>query len=106
VQAHLEQGRHELAQTVCKDAQLYDPDICPQLTDLSVQARLELPISALRLSLRTCNALESAGYSTIGQIVEASAENICRAPGLGLTAVREVNDSLSRLNLPLLRRDR
>jgi DNA-directed RNA polymerase alpha subunit len=91
VQAHLEQGRHELAQSICRDAQLFDPDIRPQLSDLTVQERYELPTSALRLSLRTSNALEAAGYLTIGQLVETSAEDVCRVPGLGLTAVREIN---------------
>jgi hypothetical protein len=62
---------------------------------------LSLPISILRLSTRSANALRSLGVVTVADNARLSRGDLLRAPNLGPGSVWEIENALSRHGLAL-----
>jgi hypothetical protein len=60
------------------------------------------PVSSLKLSVRTKNALIHAGIKTVQQLVETPAAKLLSLRCFGVTSMREVEDNLSELGLKLV----
>ncbi|HUT36802.1 MAG TPA: DNA-directed RNA polymerase subunit alpha C-terminal domain-containing protein [Planctomycetota bacterium] len=65
------------------------------------QAALNIPISELNLSMRSRKCMERLGITTIGQIVQHSAEELLASRNFGRTSLNEVNEKLARYGLQL-----
>ncbi len=65
------------------------------------QAMLAVPIGELNLSMRSRKCMERLGITTIGQIVEHSAEELLASRNFGRTSLNEINEKLARYGLQL-----
>ena len=63
--------------------------------------KLNMPLSALELSVRASNCLESARIDTIGQLVSQSEHELLRLRSFGRTSLREVKRKLEEMGLDL-----
>lgn len=59
--------------------------------------KLDLPIAALELPIRTHNMLEEEGVFTVGDLLNRSAEDLLRLPNFGQKSLAEVYAALSQL---------
>lgn len=62
---------------------------------------LELPISALDLSVRASNSLEAEGIQTVGELVARTEDELMTIKNFGRTSLKEIQKQLEKLNLSL-----
>jgi DNA-directed RNA polymerase subunit alpha len=64
-----------------------------------LRKKLAMPISALDLSIRASNCLESEGIQTVGDLVNKTEEELMKFKNFGRTSMREVEKKLQGLDL-------
>ena len=64
-----------------------------------LKKKLEMPVSALDLSVRASNALEAEGIQTVGELVRRTEEQLLKLKNFGRTSVKEVEKKLQALEL-------
>ncbi len=69
--------------------------------DADMQAKLDLKIADLDLSVRANNCLESARLTTVGELVRCTENDLLRVRSFGKTSLREVKRKLAELSLTL-----
>ena len=69
--------------------------------DPGVEARLNMKLEELNLSVRASNCLESEGIATVRQLVVLSEDQLLEVRNFGDTTLTEVKDRLLRLGLHL-----
>ncbi len=65
------------------------------------QAKLNLPVSVLDLSVRASNCLASANIGTIGELLQREEADLLKLRSFGKTSLREVKRKLADLGLAL-----
>ena len=73
----------------------------PTDVDEELQRKLAQPISALDLSVRASNCLESARIATVGELVQMGEADLLQVRSFGRTSLREVKRKLQDLGLSL-----
>jgi DNA-directed RNA polymerase subunit alpha len=73
----------------------------PGSAEAQLEAKLNLPVIELRLSVRANNCLESEGISTIRELVLRNEDQLLEIRNFGETTLTEVRDKLSALGLHL-----
>lgn len=66
-----------------------------------LERKLAMPISALDLSVRASNCLESENIMTVGQLVRLSEDELLSVRSFGKTSLREVKRKLADLGLSI-----
>lgn len=69
--------------------------------DSDLQAKLDLSITELELSVRANNCLESARIMTVGELARCTESELLRVRSFGKTSLREVRRKLAELGLSL-----
>ena len=69
--------------------------------DAATEAKLNLPISDLRLSVRAGNCLESENLLTVRELVTKSPDELLEVRNFGETTLTEVQEKLQELGLHL-----
>lgn len=77
------------------------PPQIEETVDESLQAKLNMPISELDLSVRASNCLDSAKIGTVRDLVANSEADLLRLRSFGKTSLREVKRKLSDIGLSL-----
>jgi len=72
-----------------------------QHIDEELSATLNMPISALELSVRANNCLESTKVETVGQLAKYTESELLKIRSFGRTSLREVKRKLADLGLSL-----
>jgi len=87
----LEQGQH------------YDPRHRTQQEYLTPeeQALLNKPVSELNLSVRARKCMNRLGITTLGELIQRSADELLEAKNFGQTSLKEVREKLAQYNLKL-----
>ena len=70
-------------------------------TDLD--EKLAMPISALDLSIRASNCLETEGVQTVGELVAKTEEELLKFKNFGRTSLKEVEKKLEALGLAIVK---
>jgi len=73
----------------------------PTGLDSAVEAKLNLPIAELRLSVRASNCLESENIMTVRELVSRNADQLLEVRNFGETTLDEVQQRLQELGLHL-----
>jgi DNA-directed RNA polymerase subunit alpha len=73
----------------------------PGSAEAQLEAKLNLPVTELRLSVRANNCLESEGISSIRELVLRNEDQLLEIRNFGETTLTEVRDRLSALGLHL-----
>ncbi len=89
---------HELGEEVAAET-----TATPEQEDVDEELKRKLaqPISALDLSVRASNCLESAKIATVGELVEMDESALLQVRSFGRTSLREVKRKLQDLGLSL-----
>ena len=69
--------------------------------DAALEAKLNMPISELRFSVRASNCLEYAGIATVRDLVQKNEDQLMEIRNFGETTLIEVRQLLSELGLHL-----
>jgi DNA-directed RNA polymerase subunit alpha len=69
--------------------------------DEELASKLEMPIEALDLTVRSNNCLESNHIRTVGELVKMSEADLLKIRSFGKTSLREIKRKLSDLGLSL-----
>lgn len=69
--------------------------------DSDLQAKLDMGIAELELSVRANNCLESARIMTVGELARCTESELLRVRSFGKTSLREVRRKLAELGLSL-----
>jgi len=69
--------------------------------DPDLRRKLELPVSALNLSVRSANCLEAAKIATVGELVQFDEAELMELRSFGKTSLDEVNAKLTDFGLRL-----
>lgn len=69
--------------------------------DEELAAKLEMPLEALELTVRSSNCLESNNIQTVGQLVRMTDADLLKIRSFGKTSLREVRRKLSEMDLSL-----
>lgn len=69
--------------------------------DADLQAKLNMPLSELELSVRASNCLESARILTVGDLARCTESDLLRVRSFGKTSLREVKRKLAEFGLSL-----
>lgn len=64
-----------------------------------LRKKLSMPISALDLSVRASNALETEGIQTVGELVSKTEDELVKLKNFGRTSLREVEKKLQAMDL-------
>lgn len=73
----------------------------PGSAEAQLEAKLNLPVTELRLSVRANNCLESEGITSIRELVQRNEDQLLEIRNFGETTLTEVRDKLSALGLHL-----
>lgn len=76
-----------------------EPSASEDADDL--QRKLDLPISALELSVRAFNCLDGEGIMTIRELLERSEDELLKVRNFGRTTLEEIQEKLEALGLSL-----
>jgi len=77
------------------------PEKVESEVDAELQAKLNMPIQELELSVRASNCLEMAKIETVGQLVSMSESELLALRSFGKTSLREVKRKLADLGMLL-----
>ena len=77
-------------------AALHQPDLSPQ-----EQAMLGRPISDLNLSVRARKCMSRLGLTTIGELLQRTADELLSSRNFGVTSINEVRSKLTEMSLSL-----
>lgn len=69
--------------------------------DKELQAKLNMPIQELELSVRANNCLESAHVMTVGELVRMSEAKLLKIRSFGKTSLREVRRKLANMGIDM-----
>jgi DNA-directed RNA polymerase subunit alpha len=69
--------------------------------DVGVEAKLNLPLADLKLSVRATNCLESENINTVRDLVRYSEDQLLEVRNFGETTLNEVREKLAELGLRL-----
>jgi DNA-directed RNA polymerase subunit alpha len=90
---------HELGElTASSDAGIEEEQ--PQI-DEGLRQKLEMPLSALDLSVRASNCLEAAEINTVGELVDKDEAELLQLRSFGRTSLVEVKRKLAGIGLTL-----
>lgn len=86
-----------------EQGQRYDPRHQSQAQYLSPeqQALLNKPVTELNLSVRARKCMNRLGITTLGELIERSADELLEAKNFGQTSLKEVREKLAQYNLRL-----
>jgi DNA-directed RNA polymerase subunit alpha len=70
-------------------------------TGEDLRSKLERPISALDLSVRAGNSLESEGIQTVGELVSRTVDELLALKNFGRTSLKEIQKKLEDWGLAL-----
>ncbi|MEZ6137936.1 MAG: DNA-directed RNA polymerase subunit alpha [Pirellulaceae bacterium] len=73
----------------------------PGSAEAQLEAKLNMPVSDLRLSVRAGNCLESEGIHAIRELVQRNEDQLLEIRNFGETTLTEVRDKLATLGLHL-----
>ena len=73
----------------------------PGSAEAQLEAKLNMPVADLRLSVRAANCLESEGIHAIRELVQRNEDQLLEIRNFGETTLTEVRDKLSTLGLHL-----
>jgi DNA-directed RNA polymerase subunit alpha len=73
----------------------------PGSAEAQLEAKLNMPVSDLRLSVRAGNCLESEGIHSIRELVQRNEDQLLEIRNFGETTLTEVRDKLATLGLHL-----
>ncbi len=73
----------------------------PGSVEAQLEAKLNMPVADLRLSVRAANCLESEGIRLIRELVQRTEDQLLEIRNFGDTTLNEVRDKLSTLGLHL-----
>jgi DNA-directed RNA polymerase subunit alpha len=91
---------HDLGERVVTEAAAaQEPAV--QHVDAELQSKWSLPISALNLSVRASNCLETARIATLGDLASKTEAALLRVRSFGKTSLREVRRKLAEHGLAL-----
>jgi DNA-directed RNA polymerase subunit alpha len=81
----------------------YDPRFRPQQQPLSEQeqAVLNKPVSELNLSVRARKCMNKLGITTLGELIQRTADELLEIKNFGMTSLNEVREKLSQYGLKL-----
>jgi DNA-directed RNA polymerase subunit alpha len=91
---------HEIGERVAATG-TFLPERPVDLMDDELRHKLELPISALELSVRANNCLESAKIATVGDLVRHTEGSLLQLRSFGKTSMMEVKRKLEEMGLGL-----
>ena len=69
--------------------------------DSDLQAKLNLSIAELELSVRASNCLEAEGITTVGELVSRAEAEMLKVRNFGKTSLEEIKKKLTELNMSL-----
>jgi len=69
--------------------------------DEEMQAKLEMPVEELDLTVRSGNCLQSAKIATVGELVKMTEADLLKIRSFGKTSLREVKRKLADMGLSL-----
>lgn len=72
-------------------------------TPTELDDKLAMPISALDLSIRASNCLETEGVQTVGELVGKTEEELLKFKNFGRTSLKEVEKKLEALGLSIVK---
>jgi DNA-directed RNA polymerase subunit alpha len=75
-------------------------EVQPQI-DKELQAKLNMPVQELELSVRASNCLESVKVETVGQLAKLTEAELLEIRSFGKTSLREVKRKLADIGLSL-----
>jgi DNA-directed RNA polymerase subunit alpha len=70
-------------------------------SDPGLDAKLNMTVADLRLSVRATNCLESENINTVRDLVSRSEDQLLEVRNFGDTTLKEVRDKLNEMNLRL-----
>ena len=73
----------------------------PGSAEAQLEAKLNQPISALKLGVRAANCLESEGIHLIRELVQRNEDQLLEIRNFGETTLNEVRERLSTMGLHL-----
>lgn len=73
----------------------------PMMSDSANEAKLNMTLSELQLSVRAMNCLESENIHTVRDLVQKSPDQLLEVRNFGDTTLKEVNEKLQSLGLRL-----
>lgn len=82
-------------------AQRMEPVFMPTTLSPQEQAVLSKPISELNLSVRARKCMARLGLTTVGELMQRSADDLLASRNFGVTSLNEVRAKLSEINLKL-----
>ncbi len=91
---------HELGDQLVSEA-VPDRVATESPIDADLQAKLNISVSELDLSVRASNCLESARIRTVGDLARCSESELLRVRSFGKTSLREVKRKLMEMGLSL-----
>lgn len=92
---------HELGTDLVTEAVNHPVSQQPAPLDEALQAKLDMTIGELELSVRANNCLESAGIRTVAELVKCTENDLLKVRSFGKTSLREVKKKLLDLGLSL-----
>ncbi len=86
-----------------EQGQQYDPRHRTQQQHLTPeeQAILNKPVTELNLSVRARKCMNRLGITTLGELIQRSADELLEAKNFGQTSLKEVREKLAQYNLKL-----
>jgi DNA-directed RNA polymerase subunit alpha len=91
---------HELGHYTVDEA-MPQPAPVNAAMDAELQAKLNMKVTDMRLSVRANNCLESARVATVGELVKYTEGDLLRVRSFGKTSLREVKHKLMEMGLSL-----
>ena len=78
-----------------------EPVFLPTTLSPQEQAVLSKPISELNLSVRARKCMARLGLTTVGELMQRSADDLLASRNFGVTSLNEVRAKLSEISLKL-----
>ena len=83
------------------DDELISEEVEDTAAEEELAAKLEMPIKALELTVRSTNCLESNHIDTVGQLVRMTESELLKIRSFGKTSLREVTRKLADMGLSM-----
>ena len=77
------------------------PCLTLSTTDSALEAKLNLSLAELKLSVRASNCLESENINTVRDLVQRSEDQLLEVRNFGETTLTEVREKLQELGIHL-----
>lgn len=83
------------------DDELISEEVEDTAAEEELAAKIEMPIEALELTVRSANCLESNHIETVGQLVKMTESELLKIRSFGKTSLREITRKLADMGLSM-----